>query len=717
MGKIADKLAGIKQGIVTDVNFCRAGRGVVRGGKAIPTASRRYLLRRVPIVQWLPNYAPEWLIGDFISGVTVGMILIPQALAFALVAGVPLQDGLIATVAPPFLNFLMGTTKDISTGPTGTTGFLTSSVVLLFAQNKVPAFVTVAAVSFSVGITSLIFGLLNLGFLLDFLSVPIIVGFMLGTAMVTIFSQIPVVLGEVGVGQAFMELSTQIFSKIGTAQPLTIAIGIPSVAFLLLMKYLAKSLGKNYFALRVFCYCRNWIVLLTFTGISYSVNKDLSQPRWLIAGDIPHGLALPTIPNTLPLVPIFFLSFPVFFSTALEHLALAKAFSVRGGYEIDASQELVYLGAANIASGIMGGMPVGGNLARSAIQEESGAKTPAAGIFTTAFTLFAIFQLNTVMKYVPQAAIAAVIFVAALEVMPPQSIIGKYWKFSFADFVALIFAFNMTLLATAKVGVGLSLFFMLFYTMCRLMFSRPIAVSSSDLEGKYGTESSTGYRSNSIPSGIQVISFGQCLIFVNAYRMKRHIMDSVKTYYVRAERNTPKAERIFNDNSAKRVQELRQNANIITPTKYMSYLRVLVLDFTQTTFIDSTGVKALEDMKAELIHYAGDDVEIRLVGLSPAVLLRFQRCGWKLASYEEAKSGVEADVIIHFELLRPAIGARDILRNQGDGLDFGFDTGNVMMSEGFDEDHKGYGSRDGDKEPIIMTSVYTRNGRAYTRTR
>lgn len=111
MNKIGEKVAGLKHTIVTDANLTRARRGIVRGAKALPSASGRYLVQKVPVVQWLPQYAPQWFVNDFIAGITVGIVLIPEALAFAFAAGLPLQSGTIATVLPPAIYFFMGTSK------------------------------------------------------------------------------------------------------------------------------------------------------------------------------------------------------------------------------------------------------------------------------------------------------------------------------------------------------------------------------------------------------------------------------------------------------------------------------------------------------------------------------------------------------------------------------------------------------------------------------
>ncbi|RDW66671.1 hypothetical protein BP5796_09420 [Coleophoma crateriformis] len=710
MGRLGNKISAIKDLITTDTNLRRAGRGIIRGWKALPSATGQYLVRRVPIVQWLPNYSPQWLVNDLIAGVTNGVILIPQALGFAVIAGVSLQSGLIAIVLPQAIYAFMGTSKDMSIGPTSTTAILSRVIIPTFAKHGVPALITIPAVSVATGSLSLVFGLLNLGFLIDSLSVPIIHGFLLGVALVVIQAQVPLLLGEPGVSDlSFITQGMAIVNKIGTSNPLAIAIGFSSVAFLFLVQFVGKKWGDKFTLVRIMSQASSLVVLIAFTLISFFINKDLKQAVWLVVGVVPEGLPAPKLPSFSLLQNVILISIPLFLSTGLEHLALAKGFAMRNNYEIDTSQELVSLGIANIASGLMGGMPVGSNIARTSVLEVSGVKSPLSGVFTALFIILAITKLNTILFYMPLAVLGAVLLVAVIECQPPQAILGKYWKISFIDFAATIFTFNVTLIATPEMGIGSAVIFLFIYTFLRLMFSYAKVITVMDLENQYGMDPLAGVYGNMIPMGTQAFTMGGSVMFMNAYRQKRCIMDTIQTLHSGNSVPIRSRDRVWSDLTAKHITRLRRKANVITPERFIPHIRLLILDFTHTTFVDSTGIQMLEDLKKDLIAWGGDDIEFRFVGLSAAVRERLQRANWKLASYDEALSGLDPGFDVYFELLKPALEGRGLWRPE-EKLDFGFDTGNIMTrsDDGYDE----YETKKG---VIITTNVFTKNGKAYKR--
>lgn len=271
---------------------------------------------------------------------------------------------------------------DISTGPTSLTGLLTGATVTSFSAFKVPPALTVSTVAVSTGILGLIFGSLKLGFIMDFISVPVLTGFVMGQAVIIMTAQIAPLLGESGVGMEFATQMNMIIQNILTSQPLTIAIGFSGVAVLLLLRFLGKKWGQRYTPIRIIAEMRSAIVLIVYTTISFFVNKNLEEPVWAVTGTIPQGLLPPMGPTLALLKGLIILSVPLFLSTALEHLALARSFGRINGYTIDPSQEMVYLGVANLVNGVMGGMAVGGNIQRSAINHASGVKSPLSGIFT-----------------------------------------------------------------------------------------------------------------------------------------------------------------------------------------------------------------------------------------------------------------------------------------------------------------------------------------------
>lgn len=793
-GKISVKWAKLKDDIRTDENLTRARRGIVRGAKGLPSATGRYMIQKVPVVQWLPRYSPRWIFSDFIAGVTVGLLMIPQALAYAALAGLPMQVGLIASWIPSALYFFQGTSKDISTGPTSIIGLLTGQIVAIFSRGGFPgaaagvfppagaattgmpapgvlppmgAFATgsvfprgsvlpnafasgtgsfmalptggafpnaaaapqaaaamapgalstafpplppalvAAVVAVSVGILALIMGVLKLGWMLDFISLPVLIGFIMGSAIIIIQGQVPTLLGEEGVSPIFVLQGKDIITKIGTAKPLTIAIGASGIVILLILQFIGKKWGKKNHAIWVLSISRNIIVLVLFTGISFAVNRDLETPLWEITGTIPSGLQPPRAPPIMLILVLTFVSFPVFIAAAVEHVAIAKSFGHINGYAVDQSQELVFLGVANTLNGIFGGMPVGGTLSRTAVNSESGVKSPLGGIFTSAIVLLGIFPLNGALFWIPKATLSAIIVVVVINILPPVSVMRQYWKTSFADFFAFSITMQLTLVATAEQGIGFGVAFMVIYTLIRTVYARARPITRYDLENQYTADPAVGSEKNYIPSGTQVMAFNQAIIFLNAYRVKQDIMDTVQTYHSGIPAAEKTRERSWNDLSEQHIAFLRKKANLGVPTKLIPRIRVLILDFTQVTFIDTTGMQMMREMKAELLAYGGEDVELRFVGMNDAVKKRFERAGWHLATSMEDMKGFGEGKDVLFELLKPAIEAPRTVRDSG--LDFGF--GNVLMSdagsflEGGGDEEKG--------QRVIVTQVGVKGGKAF----
>lgn len=240
-------------------------------------------------------------------------------------------------------------------------------------------------VTFSLGIWSLIFGILNLGFIFDFVSIPMALGFTMGTAIVVINIQLPAILGLEGISNVFTEMMPQIIKKIGETKPVTVGIAATSIVLLALLQFVGNKWGHKNAFLRVFTASRSVNVLGIFTGISYFVNKDLQTPRWAVLGPITTTIPAAQFPNSQILSGLFVPMLALMLSTALEHVTLAKSFAHKHGYTIDASQEVFSLGIVNLINSFFGGLPVGGgDMARASVNAISGVKSPLAGIFTSA---------------------------------------------------------------------------------------------------------------------------------------------------------------------------------------------------------------------------------------------------------------------------------------------------------------------------------------------
>jgi sodium-independent sulfate anion transporter 11 len=517
---------------------------------------------------------------------------------------------------------------------------------MAFAPAKVPAALVAAVVSFCVGIWSIIFGLLNLGFIFDFVSVPMSLGFVAGISYVVLTLQIPAILGLVGITGSFTELMPKILGSIGQAKPVTFGIGATSILILAILQFVGNKWGQKSPALNMFCTSRNLFVLGTYTMISYFINKNLETPLWQIIGPIATTIPSPTMPNMQLVQRLILPSLAVFFSSSLEHIALAKAFGETHKYTFNQSQEVFSIGIINLIQSIFGALPVGGgDMARSSILAVSGARSPLNGVLSSITVFMGMYAMSGTFQYMPTATVAAVIMVAIFDQMPPQALIGNYWRVSFVDFLHFLLAFNFTMLASSEIGIGLSLGLMVGYTLMRIMFSRPSGVLSIDLENDYSEKAPVWWNKGEIiPAGTQVITVETDIMFLNAARVARHIVDTVYTYQAGVPSSIHPLARPWNFQREKHIARLRARAGISSVDSFTPRFKVLVLDLSATSFIDTTGMQALQRMKTDLQDYGGEDTEFRFVGLCQGVKRRFERFGWKLrAEGEEEEVQMELD--------------------------------------------------------------------------
>ncbi|ESZ93939.1 hypothetical protein SBOR_5698 [Sclerotinia borealis F-4128] len=712
MGKIAKRIREIKEGIRNDENLTRGRRGFVRGIKALPSSTARYLVQKIPFVRWLPNYDPRWLMDDIIAGVTVALVLVPQALASAAIAGVPLQQGLLASWLPSAIYFFMGTSKDIATGPTTSISLLTNAAVLsITAQDlPIPPALIASSLSFSIGALSLLFGLLNLGWVLNFVTVPMLVGFQMSAALIIVQGQIPLILGESGVGQIFSRQVMEILRNIGTTQPLSLAVGVTSMVIIVSLKLMGKKWGHKSNIIKVLSNLRNAFVIAVFTGVSFVINRELIIPQFPIAGTVPRGIQSPQSPTKIVLL-VATKAFPVFIAAAAEHLIFAKSFARQHNYEIDESQELAFLGTANIVNGVFGGMPVSGSLSLSALNSATGVRSPLSGLFSAGIVFLAINELTETFKWIPTAVTSAVILVSVGEILPPNSIVLTYWKGSFADFIGFFIVMNIALVTSLEIALGLGVVYMIFYTLLRTLFSSVTASNPLDIENRYSFTDVDKMRiplpSGLVPQGTQVITIETSLIYLNAERIKKDILEVVWTTHEPTQYG-PTDRKGWSDYRLRRTAALRRRSNINTPTRFLPKLEVLVFNFTRVSFIDTTGLTYLQELKDEIVAYSGDAVELRFVGMSAAVQKKFTRVGWSLGTYEESQIGLVSGIDIIFEDIHDAVAVPRSVRASMNGLDFGFMNTRNDMEQDTDEEASQKGMMN-----VIITNVMTKDGRAF----
>ncbi len=512
----------------------------------------------------------------------------------------------------------------------------------------------------------MVLGLLKLGFLLELVSHPVLTGFISAAAITIILGQVPAIFGEKNVGSGVANQIHDIIAKISQTKPITFAIGISGIFMLVAMQIIGQRYGKKNKFVWIVSIGRNAITILLFTIISFVVNKDIQTPIFDLTGKIPSGLLPPKAPDMALIAKVFQPSLAVFLAAALEHIAIAKSFGRRNNYTIDQSQELTFLGAANMLNSFMGGMAVGGAASRTAVNAESGVKSPLYGLFTAGTVLISIYALTGALFWIPKATLSAVIIVAVWSIIAHPSVFFGYWKVSVVDFTASQISFWVTLFVSAEMGIELATAFMVFSTILQTLFLKGKGVPKDEFNRYYPT-SANGI--NYIPAGTAVVKFNHPIIFLNASHAKSSILDAVQTFHSgpssALDSQAKNPDRPWNELGAQHIALLRHKANIsFLETQNLPQIRVVILDLSGVIYVDETGIMALKDMKTELKAFAGDSVDIRFVGLKQHLIGKFERAGWKLTRNEHEVNAKDGGTVLYHAIWDAIAIPSKMLRNE-----------------------------------------------------
>ncbi|XP_074870272.1 sodium-independent sulfate anion transporter isoform X2 [Carettochelys insculpta] len=387
--------------------------------------------RRLPVLRWLPQYSLQWLQLDLLAGVTVGLTVVPQALAYAEVAGLPVQYGLYSSFVGCFIYCLLGTSKDVTLGPTAIMSLLVSS----YAFHD-PAYAIL--LTFLSGCIQLAMGLLHLDFLLDFISCPVIRGFTSAASVTISFNQVKNILGLHNVPRQFFLQVYHTFQRIGETRAGDAVLGMLCLAVLMGLRAMQGHLPRSHWvepmSVRIsrgiiwaVATARNALVVLFASLVAYSFQVSGSQP-FTLTGETPQGLPpfqpppfskaegnstvsfsemVQDLGAGLAVVPLIGL---------LESIAIAKAFASRNNYRVDANQELLAMGLTNLLGSFVSSYPVTGSFGRTAVNAQTGVCTPAGGLITGTLVLLSLAYLTSLFYYIPKAALAAVIICAVAPV-------------------------------------------------------------------------------------------------------------------------------------------------------------------------------------------------------------------------------------------------------------------------------------------------------------
>ncbi len=417
---------------------------------------RQKLKPFIPILDWLPRYKRSQLSGDLLAGIIVAVVLIPQSMAYAMIAGLPPQVGLYASLLPLLLYSLLGSSRTMAVGPVGLMSLMTGSLLTEMGITDINQLLSLSVLlALLSGLTLLFMRLLRLGSIINFLSHPVISGFTSAAAILIMFSQLKHLLGiEIPSALGLTEKIAFTLSNMSQVNTVTLVIGLLSLILLILIR--GRLTGRfNTITGGVLGKSAPLIVVIMGTLLA-SVFQLGEDYQVAIVGYIPAGLPELKMPHFNPELWQQILPGAVLIAVVgfLESISVAKALASRKREKVDANQELLALGAANIGSAFSGGYPVAGGLGRSMVNFSSGANTPLAGIFTALLIALALTSLTPYLYHLPRAVLSAIIIVAISALIDLKTF-KKAWRYDRADAVALLCTFFAVLLVGIELGIVL----------------------------------------------------------------------------------------------------------------------------------------------------------------------------------------------------------------------------------------------------------------------
>ena len=415
------------------------------------------LERAIPCITWLKNYRRQTFINDLMAAVVVTVMLIPQSLAYALLAGLPPEMGLYTSILPLIVYALLSSSRTLSVGPVAVISLMTATSVGAIAQQGTADYATTAIMlALLNGLILIVLGLLRFGFVTNFLSHPMISGLITASGIIIIFNQLQHILGIKSHGNALPGLSIMLAEQITATNVYTLCVGLFSLLFLMFCRnrlgliLIHNGLNRQTAGLITKSAPIAAIVLTILATILW----DLESYGVALVGHVPRGLpafSMPMINIELIeqlAVPALLISLIGF----VESVSIGKSLGAKRRQRINSNQELIGLGAANIASSFSGGFPVAGGLARSVVNFDAGAETQAASIMTAIGIAITAVLLTPILYFLPKATLAATIIIAVTNLID-LSIIKEAWRFSQADFIIIAMTIGLTLLLGVEIGV------------------------------------------------------------------------------------------------------------------------------------------------------------------------------------------------------------------------------------------------------------------------
>ncbi|KAG1841343.1 sulfate transporter family-domain-containing protein [Suillus tomentosus] len=632
----------------------------------------KYLTTLFPIFGWITRYNLGWLTGDLIAGLTVGMVLVPQGMSYAILASLPAQYGLYSSFVGVLIYCFFATSKDVSIGPVAVMSQTVAQIIIAVDAkypHKWASPLIATTLAFVCGFIVLGIGLLRIGWIVEFIPVPAVSGFMTGSAISIVAGQVPALMGITGFSTRAATYEVIINTLKGLPRTkLDAAWGLTGLFSLYAIRIICDRLSKRYprraRLLFFISITRNAFVVIVLTLASwlYCRHRKTASGNYPIAilKTVPSGfqnVGAPVIDSELvkalgPHIPVATIIL------LLEHIAIARSFGRINGYKINPNQELIAIGVTNTLGTIFHAYPATGSFSRSALKSSSGVRTPLAGVVTAIVVLVALYGLTPAFYWIPNAGLSAVIIHAVADLVASPSQAFSYWRVSPLEFLIWLAAVLVTVFSSIENGIYTSISASVALLLVRIARPRGYFLGKVTLTRNL-TESREVFvplRKDGVTNqyvkvdpptpGVIVYRFEESYLYPNCAIINSVIVDHVRENMRRGiDFSTIKmADRPWNDPGPTRGNSLSaEAANNEKPA-----LHAIVLDFSGVSQIDTTSVQALVDTRNEVQKWANRPVEFHFATiLSPWIRRALVAAGFGIGTPEVELSNEIAPVVPH----------------------------------------------------------------------